>query len=213
MSQTTRTDKDFKNLASFAREIFVVCPHCEKQAVILADPGPYTVPYPENAKAHFRCSHCMNPIDETKWHGPVILEPASANCGFCGVSIQYSKTTTKIPNSISVKCSQCEKEKKYGVKFTRTYAGNQQATDPYFGLQLWLQIPVDENILWAYNFEHLAYLKTYVSAKLREAASGGKHALAWKLPNFIKVAKNRDKILKGIERLEGGSFTTKNTKE
>jgi hypothetical protein len=65
-----------------------------------------------------------------------------------------------------------------------------------------LQIPVDENILWAYNLEHLEYLKNYVGAKLREAASGGKYALAWKLPNFIKLAKNRNKILKAISRLE-----------
>jgi hypothetical protein len=83
-----------------------------------------------------------------------------------------------------------------------TYANNKQATDPYFGLQLWLQFPIDDNILWAYNYDHLNYLKTYVAAKLREERVVTKYSMTQKLPNFIKLAKNRDRILKAIERLE-----------
>ncbi len=103
---------------------------------------------------------------------------------------------------MKIKCNVCGEEKFYPTVYALTYADSNQATDPYFGLQLWLQIGYDNNILWAYNFDHLNYLKEYVGAKLREAVSGGKYSLARKLPNFIKIAKNRGGILKAINKLE-----------
>jgi DNA-directed RNA polymerase subunit RPC12/RpoP len=202
MDTNSRTDKRFKNLASFANEILVECPHCSKRAVVHSESTQYTVPYSTSSKAKFRCNNCYKTLDEKLWYGPIIISPANANCGYCGSRLIFSKTVNKCQDKIEVKCTGCEQEKKYDVHYTLTYANNKQATDPYFGLQLWLQIPFDTYVLWAYNFEHLDYLKKYVGAKLREAASGGKYSLAWKLPNFIKAAKNRDKILKAITRLE-----------
>ncbi len=202
METNSRTDKSFKNLASFAEEVLVECPHCKKQATVLAKLGKYTVPYPFKPEVKFRCDHCYKPIDENVWYGPVTIWPTGGSCGFCGSSLGFRKTVNKYQDKVEVSCTTCGQEKKYDVSYSKNYADNKQATDPYFGLQLWLQIPVDSNILWAYNAEHLAYLKNYVGAKLREAISGGKYSLAWKLPNFIKVAKNREKILKAISRLE-----------
>jgi len=202
METNSRTDKSFKNLASFAEEVLVACPHCKKQATVFAKPGKYTVPYPFTFEAKFRCDHCYQPIDEKLWYGPITISPINANCGFCGSSLAFCKTVNKYQDKIEVSCTNCGQEKKYNVHYSLKYADDTQATDPYFGLQLWLQIPVNSNILWAYNAEHLAYLKNYVGAKLREAVSGGKYSLAWKLPNFIKVAKNREKILKAISRME-----------
>ena len=202
MQTNSRIDKSFKNLASFADEVLVECPHCKKRAIVFADQGQYTVPYSTKFKAKFRCNNCYKSIDENLWYGPIIISPANVNCGYCGSALKYSKTVNKYQNKIEVKCQNCDQEKKYDVHYTLTYADNKQATDPYFGFQLWLQIPFDDNILWAYNFEHLEYLKNYVAAKLREATRGGKYSLAWKLPNFIKLAKSREKILKAISRLE-----------
>ncbi|MCH5714793.1 hypothetical protein [Niabella hibiscisoli] len=203
MDNNSRTDKSFKNLASFADEIAVECPHCKKRAIVFADQGDYTVPYSTRFRARFRCNNCYKPIDEKLWYGPIFIRPVNANCGYCGTRlIRSKKMVDKLQSKIEVKCTGCEQEKKYDVHYSLTYANNRQATDPYFGLQLWLQIPFDNNILWAYNFAHLDYLKTYVGAKLREAVSGGKYSLAWKLPNFIKTAKNREAILKAIGRLE-----------
>jgi hypothetical protein len=202
MEANSRNDKSFKNLASFADEVIVECPHCKKRAVVIAEQGQYTIPFSATYKAKFRCNNCYKPIDEKLWYGSIIISPVNANCGYCGCKLAFSKTVNRYQDKIEVKCSNCEHEKSYDVHYTLTYANDNQATDPYFGLQLWLQLPIDNNVLWAYNFEHLAYLKNYVGAKLREAASGGKYSLAWKLPNFIKAAKNRDKILKAINRLE-----------
>ena len=103
---------------------------------------------------------------------------------------------------MTVTCDVCGSKRRYHPKYDYSNADSKQATDPFFGLDLWLQAPVGDNIFWAYNHDHLDYLKTYVSAKLREATQGGRYSLAWKLPNFIKYAKNREKILKVIEKLE-----------
>ena len=202
MDTNSRIDKSFKNLASFANEILVVCPHCNKRALVCTEQGQYTVPYSTKFKAQFKCNNCYTPINENQWYGPINISPANAKCGYCGSPLKVSKSANKYQHKIEVKCQGCEQEKKYDVHYSLTYANNKQATDPWFGLQLWLQIPVGDDILWAFNFEHLDYLKTYVAAKLREAVSGGKYSLAWKLPNFIKLSKNRDKILKAISRLE-----------
>lgn len=202
MDSNSRTDKSFKNLASFADEVLVACPHCNNRAIVYAEQGEYTVPFSTKSKAIFRCNNCYKALDENLWYGPITISPANSNCGYCGGILKYSKTINKYQDKIEVKCQNCEQEKKYDVHYTLTYANNKQATDPYFGLQLWLQIPIGENILWAYNFEHLEYLRKYVSAKLREAVSGGKYSLAWKLPDFIKLSKNRTKILKAINRLQ-----------
>lgn len=202
MAENSRTDKIFKNLASFAGEILVECPNCKKRAVVFAETGPYTVPYPVNYQAKFKCNNCYKPLGENLWYGPIVISPSNANCGHCGSRLTFSKTVDKYRDKIEVKCSNCMQEKEYSVHYAFTYANDRQATDPYFGLQLWLQMPFGDNILWAYNFEHLAYIKNYVRAELREAASGGKYSLAWKLPNFIKIKKNRQRVLKAIARLE-----------
>lgn len=103
---------------------------------------------------------------------------------------------------MKVRCAGCGHEQLYDTKYQLTYANDSQATDPFLGLQLWLQTPIDNNTLWAYNHEHLSFLKNYVSAKLREEAVVSKYALRQRLPNFIKLAKNRERVLKAIEKLE-----------
>lgn len=204
MDTNSRSEKPFKNLAFFSKEILVQCPHCKQKSYVLTAFGKYSVPYPmSNVKPKFRCNNCYNPIGEKLWYGPMIIYPLNANCGQCGASLDKEKRhVTKYQSKMKVRCKVCNHDRFYQTKYKLTYANNNQATDPYFGLQLWLQTPVNNNIFWAYNYEHLDYLKGYVSAKLREAQSGGKYSLAWKLPSFIKVAKNRDKILKAISRLE-----------
>jgi hypothetical protein len=46
-------------------------------------------------------------------------------------------------------------------------------------------------------------LENYVAAKLRERTSKGRNSFLSKLPKWIKSAKNRDAVLRGIEKLKG----------
>ena len=74
--------------------------------------------------------------------------------------------------------------------------------DWYFRLPLWLEISCCGEQFWAYNLKHLEMLEQYVGAKLRERTNKGRSSFLSKLPKWIKSAKNRDEILKGIAKLK-----------
>lgn len=80
-----------------------------------------------------------------------------------------------------------------------------EATDPDFGLPLWLQAETRHGRLWAYNPEHLEFIRQFVQASLRERAPWYAHAkrmtLIARLPTWIKSAKNRREVLRCIERI------------
>ena len=79
------------------------------------------------------------------------------------------------------------------------------ATDPYFGLPLWIQAHTRHGWLWAYNLEHLTLIRSYVEADLRERAhwydTNQKMTLVARLPVWIKRGKNRQELIRVIDRL------------
>ena len=79
--------------------------------------------------------------------------------------------------------------------------------DPYFRLPLWLQAPCATHTLWAYNPDHLAFLKQYVEATDRRRPAGDfaplrNKLLASRLPKWMQLAKNRGQIVKTIAMIE-----------
>lgn len=82
----------------------------------------------------------------------------------------------------------------------RKYNG---AVDPLFGLPLWLQVPCCGEVLWAYNAAHLDWLDRYIRATIRErqGGKGNHHSIAVRLPRWMKLARNRTPLLKGIQQL------------
>lgn len=76
--------------------------------------------------------------------------------------------------------------------------------DPYFHITLWYTANVGENLFWAYNYEHLNFIKNFVSAKLRERDIENRvnKSLGSRLPKWITSNKNREMILKIILKLE-----------
>ncbi|MCF3130818.1 hypothetical protein [Streptomyces olivochromogenes] len=93
----------------------------------------------------------------------------------------------------------------------RLFRGSGEATDPYFGLPLWLQAETRHGRLWAYNPEHLKLIGQFVQAPLRERAPWNaqvrKMTLIARLPAWIKSAKNRDEVLRAIERIRSSLVT------
>lgn len=76
--------------------------------------------------------------------------------------------------------------------------------DPFFHLHVWLSAEISGELLWAYNLEHLEFLADHVHAKLRER-NGLTHnvkSIGAQLPRWMTAAKNRDEILKAIEKLK-----------
>ena len=77
--------------------------------------------------------------------------------------------------------------------------------EPWFGLELWFLTSFQGKPVWALNREHLAYLIDYLSAGLREKPPRiVKKTQADHLPTFMKTAKNRERIVKLLQKLQEG---------
>lgn len=81
------------------------------------------------------------------------------------------------------------------------------AVDPCFGLPLWLQTPCRGETLWAFNLEHVELLERYLSARLRERARSPEStwvrnkSLVSRLPTWMKLARHRAEVLRGLGEL------------
>lgn len=76
------------------------------------------------------------------------------------------------------------------------------AAHGYFGAGLWLTARFKDDLFWAFNDQHLAYLEQYIGAGLREHKDRTHFTLLEKLPKFYHEAKNRDRLLKIIGKLK-----------
>ncbi len=78
------------------------------------------------------------------------------------------------------------------------------AIDPFFYLPLWLRTDFEGNILWAYNSEHLNFLREHIEAKLRErnGQEFSNKSLGSRLPKWMTSKKNRVLLLKKISELQ-----------
>lgn len=141
------------------------------------------------------------------WYGRVQLS-GSRICGYCGEkwlqrSIEMdSAMTTTITAETVVACPNCRREYPLQLQALRIH-DNVRGCEPVFGLALALSEPVacGKNV-WAYNRAHLAELKAFIRAKLRERGPVANASLYSRLPAWMKSARNRDKVLKAISRIE-----------
>ena len=81
------------------------------------------------------------------------------------------------------------------------------ARDDYFDELLWIRGTMGSNEIWAYNWRHLELIEKYVAAKHRIRSKDSEFGWANKnfvnrLPKWITSAKNRDEVLKTIERIK-----------
>lgn len=78
------------------------------------------------------------------------------------------------------------------------------AIDPFFYLPLWLRTNCCNEVLWAYNYEHLDFLKTHVEGKLRErnGAEMLNGSIGSRLPRWMSSKKNREVVLNCIQQLQ-----------
>lgn len=100
-------------------------------------------------------------------------------------------------NEVRLSCFQCGylQMKQSGTK----YIGG--AFDVHFRLPLYLQTGCCGHVLWAYNQEHLAYMRQYVEASVR-TSDGVNRSIESRLPKWMKQKHNREDVLRAIKRLE-----------
>ncbi len=107
-------------------------------------------------------------------------------------------------NKARLFCENCGYNKEIETEVTVFgHLGNWQlSANSYFSVDLWLKASFKEDVFFAYNYEHLEYLEQYIGAKLREHKDRSHFTLLEKLPKFYHDSKNRESLLKLIQKLK-----------
>lgn len=165
----------------FSENIWIQCPKCAEPALVKTELPKYTIPFPYERQSVCNCSYCgFQDMGSKNWAG-YMLGFVSRACGYCGSRASHTTPPTREPyKTTNIACKVCKVKKEYDINWHRYQ--NYEATDPYFGFDLWLQVDIKGNVLWLYNLEHLDYLKEYVEAKLREDDGRHKYSMITNLP-------------------------------
>jgi hypothetical protein len=126
----------------------------------------------------------------------------------------YSTHYGEFYNNILVVCPNCARqglatpvrnEKNYEVlKVVCTHCGfSKLYGTSRINVSLWLRTNCEGHLLWAYNHKHLNFLQQHIEAVLRERNNVPKSnkSIGSRLPRWMVSGKNRNKVLKGIEKL------------
>ena len=178
--------------------IQVKCPKCRGPGMVTADDG----------NAYFRCLSCGRRMTQDR---TVYRYDVHNQCRQCG---RYYRVDIKDEAKqqfpvLHVACPYCGTTMSGEVHKTAEafsyIADIQNGREPYFGLELWFLTSFQGKPVWALNREHLACLIGYLSAGLREKPPGSpKKTQADHLPTFMKTAKNRERIVKLLKKLQEG---------
>lgn len=83
------------------------------------------------------------------------------------------------------------------------YQAIENACETFFGCELWFLTYFKSHPVWAVNRDHLNYLIRYLSADLREKPVGYPFKKqADHLPSFMKSAKNRERIVRLLTKMQ-----------
>ncbi|WP_443938432.1 hypothetical protein [Pedobacter sp. MW01-1-1] len=132
--------------------------------------------------------------DENLTLGQFMLEGSDVCCPSCS-KIAHAKVDFEAKKA-RLWCLHCGYNKEEATR------NQQMAAHTYFSATLWYQIPFKDDVILAYNLAHLNYLECYVAAYLREHKDRTHFTLLEKLPKFYHSAKNREALLKAIEKLK-----------
>lgn len=201
-TQVRHVDKGVP-LGSFANEAIAVCPKCLGPALVTCK-SRYAIPFiPLGSRVCcLKCSFEKSG-GELSWLGPAkgVAKERCPNCGFKWLEGKYTCKSLGCGarGQAGITCPQCQKSSRVQIVWRAERLG--KPADPAFGLPLWLQSPCCDETLWAYNGPHLRALRDYVASDLRERTG----VLYWstfaRLPKWVSAGKNRDAVLRCIDRL------------
>jgi transcription elongation factor Elf1 len=196
-----RFDQPAYPTAYFSDLIYVVCPQCRQVAKVETTIQNQTKATSSKRQSVLSCKYCgLVQANTQKWYG-TYQAFVNTPCGNCGSRVLFtSKPLKKTSPMLTISCEVCKKEKAYQPQWFRYKSDHSK--EPYYGLDVFLQIGVKNHTLWLYNSKHLQYVKDYIAASLREDDSRHKYSMITNLPQWIKSAKNRDLILKKLRKLE-----------
>lgn len=192
------------SIYSYWNHVLVRCPRCKSCAEVRRTGSPLFGPARLTCLA---CSYTAQAGQEAGSRPSLLWRGATRGyirrrCGHCGRWLPNTLTRRRraqLAQPVRVFCPGC----RHTTDVTAEYLSplSDEPLDPVFGLPLWLQMPFKGKLLWAYNPEHLRFIKDFVSASLRDKALYHRSA-ASRLPSWIKSAKHREDLLRAITRLE-----------
>lgn len=182
--------------SAFTTGIQVKCPKCHGMDIVTAD----------EKSAYFKCINCGYQAEKERTVHRYDVHNQCKNCG------RYYRVDIEDPakqhfSALHVKCPYCGTMMSGEVHKTAeafSYAAEiNKGKEPWFGLELWFLTSFQGKPIWAINGEHLTYLIDYLSADLREKPMGRrKKTQSDHLPTFMKTAKNRERIVKLLEKMQ-----------
>ncbi|WP_107949066.1 hypothetical protein [Lysinibacillus parviboronicapiens] len=187
---------DFYSFTSRGNAVLVQCPKCTKCAHMKRMDNTYIV----------QCESCT--FRNTKDMHYLVKTFAQGQCNACQrhVNIPLEEKERQY-RKLNKECPYCTKLVQCHIKINPTQVyypkvSNAQGTDPVFLLDYYLLTSLGPNQpIWALNASHLEYLIDYVTDKLRTKNFTGKTA-SHALPGYIKLAKNREAVLRKLKQLE-----------
>lgn len=179
--------------SSYYNTALVVCPNCGEDAVV-KNVG--------NCKqASLECRHCSL----RKSGNELVVYKAFIKlyCPFCAHPIRYEQGKLKEkPQNITVPCDECDASFQVQPKIEKYLDSYGKEAglihDPVFGCPYFFQEDFRGKLFWAKNREHLLEMESYVSSGLRTLPY--RMRMVERLPTFIKEAKNREAILKILQK-------------
>ena len=179
--------------------IDVKCPTCSKQGIVTR----------QDSICQFVCTSCNKSMKTEEFSYRFDVENQCGNCGrYYRVEVTKEEGRKRNYPTLLVKCPYCGygmrgKVQKKNKGYCGSYYGQvREGYESIFGLELWYLVSYNGKPVWALNREHLAYLIEYLSAELREDPVWGRRSQADELPTFMKLAKNRDKIVKLLKQIQ-----------
>lgn len=188
---------DGRGLRSFADRVAVRCHRCQTPGWVVTSKSCCRM------SAQFRCSGCSASLDGSDWVGAMRMQ-GRRPCGYCGH--QWLCVNRRIasgvpaPATFPARCGQCGRSS--DVDASATPLRDAEPADPQFGLPLHLVEPTRAGLLWAYNAEHLQALHDYAAATLREHGGVRNSSMFSRLPQWMKLARNRVLLQRSVERLQ-----------
>ncbi len=180
----------------YVNQIYVHCPKCSKRALITKKEKDFF------GDVELKCPNChfyqRNRIETYD-------QEIKFFCSNCAEKVVRYVEDVKVKKEfVKVKCPNCQTTNPYKPRYILkewVYLADSNG-DPFLNLPLWLSCKIKKNTFWAYNYDHLDYLKSYISAKLRTRNNEVYSSMIEKLPKWISSEKNRDLIIKQIGKLE-----------
>lgn len=182
--------------------IDVKCPDCGKRGIVKKQEGIY----------QFLCTGCNKSMKTERLQYRYDVENQCESCGRY-YRVDVTEEAKKNYPALRVECTYCGHRMlgKVQIKKKGYYGSYEQVRngqEAIFGLELWYLSSFEGKPVWALNREHLAYLIEYLSADLRESPNplnAGMRTQADQLPTFMKLGKNRDRIVKLLRQMQQNS--------